>query len=138
MRNVAVKNVEKIKTHFVFSNFFFFSKIVPFMTMWKNVVEPDRPRVTQWLIRIAWYILRSQTQAQNMQHLLFSHCNNCYTNTPQCYVIRTLPVLFVSSLPASYPCRLSRNPGLITAVIERIYVLRCGNFFINLRRQKQA
>jgi hypothetical protein len=24
--------------------------------MWKNVVEPDRPQVTQWRMRVAWYI----------------------------------------------------------------------------------
>ena len=55
MRNAADKNAEKIKTHFMFSNFFF-SEIVPFMTTCKNMVEPNRPQVTQWLIRIAWYI----------------------------------------------------------------------------------
>jgi hypothetical protein len=30
-----------------------------------------------------------------MQYLLLFHCHNGYTNAPQCYVIRTLPVLFI-------------------------------------------
>ena len=40
--------VEKIKTHFVFSNHF--SKIVLFYEkMWKkNIVHPDRPQMTIW------------------------------------------------------------------------------------------
>jgi hypothetical protein len=29
-----------------------------------------------------------------MLYLLLFHCNNCYTNAFQCYVIRTLPILF--------------------------------------------
>jgi hypothetical protein len=34
--------VEKLETHFMFNNFFFFSENCAFYeTMWKNVVEPD-------------------------------------------------------------------------------------------------
>ena len=49
------KDVEKIKTHFMFSNFFFENPAI-YDIMWKTVVETDRPQVTQWLIRIARYI----------------------------------------------------------------------------------
>ena len=41
--------VQKIKTHFVLSNFFYWGGgIVPFMNkiMWKNTVERGRPRMT--------------------------------------------------------------------------------------------
>jgi len=39
------KVVEKIKTHFVFNNFF--SKIMPFhLIMWKNIVERGRLQMT--------------------------------------------------------------------------------------------
>ena len=31
-----------------------------------------------------------------MQYVMLFHCNNGCTNAPQCYVIRTLPVFFVS------------------------------------------
>ena len=48
MRNVPDKFVEKIKTHFKFSNFF-----SVFEKMWQNIVAPDRPQLTIWRMRIA-------------------------------------------------------------------------------------
>ena len=47
MRNVANKFVDKIKTHFMFSN----SPPPPqnravYEVMWGNMVEPDRPQIT--------------------------------------------------------------------------------------------
>ena len=44
------KFAQKIKTHFVFGNFFFFSKIEPLMKIWKNTVERGRPQATIWRI----------------------------------------------------------------------------------------
>jgi len=35
-----------------------------------------------------------QTHTQNIQYLLLYYVNNGYANAPQCYVTRTLPVLF--------------------------------------------
>jgi hypothetical protein len=35
----------------MFSNSF--SKIVPFEIMWKDIVEPDRPQIKIWRVRIA-------------------------------------------------------------------------------------
>jgi hypothetical protein len=37
---------------------------------------------------------RARTHTHNMQYLLLSHGNNGYANEPQCYVIRSLPVLY--------------------------------------------
>jgi len=50
------KVVKKIKTYFMV-NIFIFSKIMPFMS-WcgKNIVEPGRPQMTIWLVRIACWI----------------------------------------------------------------------------------
>jgi hypothetical protein len=42
MRIVSEKVTEKIKTQILCSVTFCFSKIVPFMKNWKNVVQPDR------------------------------------------------------------------------------------------------
>ena len=39
--------------------------------------------------------LRLQTHTQNMQYSSLFHHKNGYANAPQCYVIRTLHVLFV-------------------------------------------
>jgi hypothetical protein len=41
MRNILDKFVEKIKTHFMFSNFFF-ENLPVYEIMWKNIVEADR------------------------------------------------------------------------------------------------
>jgi hypothetical protein len=55
MRNVSDKRCrEHQNTHFIFDNLF--SKIVPFMRMWKNIVEPERSqtmrtRIACWMIK---------------------------------------------------------------------------------------
>jgi hypothetical protein len=45
MRNVSDKVVQKIKTHFMFNNFFSENRAV-YEIMWKNMVEPNRPKMT--------------------------------------------------------------------------------------------
>ena len=50
------KVVEKIKTHFVFSNFLFFENRTVYEIMWKNIVEPGWPQMTVWRMRIACWI----------------------------------------------------------------------------------
>jgi len=41
------KVVEKIKTHFVFSELFFFSKNSAVCEiMWKTIINPDRPQMS--------------------------------------------------------------------------------------------
>ena len=47
MRNVSYKVVEKIKTHFMFSNFSSENRAV-YEIMWKNMVELDRPQTTYY------------------------------------------------------------------------------------------
>jgi hypothetical protein len=49
-RKVSDKDVEKIKTHFVFNNFC--SK----NDMWKNIVQAKRPQMTIWCVRIPRWI----------------------------------------------------------------------------------
>jgi hypothetical protein len=59
VRNVSDKHctVDKIKTHFVFSNFFFFfEKRAVYEIMWKNIVERRRPQMTIWRMRVAFWI----------------------------------------------------------------------------------
>jgi len=45
------KFVQKITTQFMFK-IFFFSR-ADYEIMWKNMVQPDRPQVTVWRMRIA-------------------------------------------------------------------------------------
>jgi hypothetical protein len=53
------KVVQKIKTHFMFNNFFSPKIVLFFEIMWKNTVEPDKPQITVWRMRIAFWILKS-------------------------------------------------------------------------------
>jgi len=122
---LRTKDVKKSK-HIACSVTSFLENRTSHDIIWKNVVQSGRPQVKQWLFRIAWYTPKATNLHSEYAIFLLFHCNNAYTNTPQCYVIRTLPILFVPCLPASYPCRVSRNPGLITAVIERIYYYGVG------------
>ena len=65
-----------------------------------HVVEPERPQTTIWRPRIACWIPKA-TNTHSQYVTLLSHCYNVYTNAPQCYVIRTLPVVFYAPvLPA--------------------------------------
>ena len=60
MRNVLDKFVEKIKTYFVFSNFFFFENLAFYKIMSKNVVEPEaRNGVAIWRIRVECWISKA-------------------------------------------------------------------------------
>jgi hypothetical protein len=52
-----MKVVEKIETHFVFSNILFKNPAVNEI-MWKNTVEPERPLMTIWRMHIACWIPR--------------------------------------------------------------------------------
>ena len=91
---------EKIKTHFVFSNFFF-SKIVSFMRKCgkKNIVDRGRPQIKTWRMRIAcWIPKATNTHTQVVYYSLLFHYNNGWTNALQCYVIHTLPILLCSFL----------------------------------------
>ena len=45
MRNVSDKIVNKIKTHFMFDNFFFENRAV-YKMIWKNTVELVRQKMT--------------------------------------------------------------------------------------------
>jgi hypothetical protein len=55
MRNIS-NVVEKIKTHFVFSNNFFFENPAVYEKTWKNNVQRGRPQMRTWRIRIAFWI----------------------------------------------------------------------------------
>ena len=71
----------------------YLSKIVPFYEiMWKNNVEPDGSRIKIWRMCIAWWV--PNVTNTHSEYVLLFHYTKGYTNMPQCYVIRTLLVLF--------------------------------------------
>jgi hypothetical protein len=52
MRNVADNVVEKITTHILSSVTYFENRAV-YEIKWENVVEPDRPQMTIWRMRLS-------------------------------------------------------------------------------------
>jgi hypothetical protein len=63
--------------------------------MRKNIVELERPQVIILRMRIA--CSKPKASTTHSEYVIHFHCNNGYTNTPHCYVIRTLPLLLVLS-----------------------------------------
>jgi hypothetical protein len=60
MKNVSDKSCrENVTTHFTFNLFFFFENRVVYNIIWKNAVEPDRPQMTIWRMRIACWITKA-------------------------------------------------------------------------------
>jgi len=56
------KFVEKIETHFVFSNVVFENRAF-YEIIWKDIAEPGRTQITIWRMRIACWI-RKATKTQ--------------------------------------------------------------------------
>ena len=68
------KPVEKIKTHILCSIsffIFFFSKVV-YEILWKNIVEPGRPQMTIFRMRIACWIPKAiNTHSKYVIHIIY-------------------------------------------------------------------
>ena len=63
--------MEKIKTHFVFSNIFS-ENLTVYEIIWKNVVERGRPQMTIWRMRIAcWIPKATNTHSQYVIFIVF-------------------------------------------------------------------
>ena len=59
MRKVSGKYLEKIKTNFLLNNFFFFKNRAVYEIIWKNIVQPSRPQMTIWRMRIECWITKA-------------------------------------------------------------------------------
>ena len=62
-----IKIVVKIKIHFIFNNFFFF-KCIFYQIMSKYMVDPDRPQISMWLMRIACPRTPARAPARTRAH----------------------------------------------------------------------
>jgi hypothetical protein len=85
---------ETQNTYFMFSDFFS-ENHAGYEIMSKNMLEPERTQ-TIWRLRVAYWIskpTRMHARTQKYVILLF-HGNSGFVNAPQCYVTRTLRVLF--------------------------------------------
>jgi len=59
MRNVSDKSLKKKLKHVLYSIAFLFENRAVFERMWKNFVEPSRPQMTIWRMRITCWIPRT-------------------------------------------------------------------------------
>ena len=72
MRNILEKSCrENQNTHYMSNDFFFFENRAVYEIMWKNIVEPDRPQMTIWRMRIACWISKA-TNTHSEYELLLS------------------------------------------------------------------
>jgi len=95
MRNVSDPSCRgNQNTYFVLNNFFSENRTV-YEIMWKNSAQQGKPQITILRMRIARWTTKA-THAHVTSYLLLFHCNNGCANAPQCYVKRTLTVLFIS------------------------------------------
>jgi hypothetical protein len=91
------KVVKKIKTHILCSITFFRKSC----RLWDNVEKyvatarqaTDDNRIRR--MRFAWWITKATDTYWEYVILIAFHGNNGYTNASECYVTRTLPVLFL-------------------------------------------
>jgi hypothetical protein len=97
VRNISDKVVQKIKTHILYSRFFFFffENRAVYGIMWMDITQPYGSQMTKY--RTCTFHagkLRLQTQTHNMYVILTGfHCYSGYTKAPKCYVTCTLPAL---------------------------------------------
>ena len=98
----------------MFNNFFFVNCAV-YELMWKNTVGWGRSQMTIWCMRIACWITRATHTHTHSQYviLIVLPLQQWFKNMPQCYVIRTLPVLFDVNfqwiMSSSQDCKLSAD-----------------------------
>jgi hypothetical protein len=87
------KSVEKIKTHFISNNFS--QKFYPYQIMWTNMVQSrqitDNNKIRR--MHFASWITKASDTLRNAILYAFPWQHG-YVNASQCYVTRTLPVLF--------------------------------------------
>jgi hypothetical protein len=105
----------KNNTHFVFNNLIFEYYIV-YETIWKNTVEPDRPRMINRLMRFAcWSPKATDKHSKYVIFFCFSTAT-VFARTPlndtlQC----TLPLLSILYISSADHCYVPQGACLLTA-----------------------
>ena len=93
--------VVKTKTYILRSKFSFPERNVPNDTMWKNILQPDRPHITRCMSTAWWdsygyrYTLRI--------------CNTCCSSTATNITRTPLDVTLVRVLPVSFPVKKKKK-----------------------------
>ena len=91
---IQIRVTEKIKTQHLRSITFFFENHAVCETMWKNVIQPDRPQMAVWRMRIASWITKTTYTLRTCNTYCFSTAimvtRTCLSAT---FVTHALPVL---------------------------------------------
>jgi hypothetical protein len=89
------KLIEKIFTYILCSIPFLIENHAVNEIMWKNIVQPGGPQMTIWRMRYACWIPKITNTHPECVILLILHYNSGYIYAYRCYVMCTLPVLFI-------------------------------------------
>ena len=84
MRNTSDNIVEVIKTHIFYSIFYFRNSAV-YERLWKNIVEPGRPQMIIWRMRIAC-LLNKATHSFTTFSTSFP-LQKWLHDAPECYIV---------------------------------------------------
>jgi hypothetical protein len=94
MKNVSDKLCRKNQNTQFVSNYFFFEKHVVYEMMCKGTVEPGRPQMTMWSMRIACRVPKAtNTHIPVVLYSLPFHRNSGCANAHQCcytYIVHLL------------------------------------------------
>jgi hypothetical protein len=96
MRILSYRIVNKIKTLILRSITFFFENRAVYEIMWKRILEPDRPQMAIWRMRITCWITKT-TDTHSDYVILVSHSNSDARIHLNVVFICTLPVLLVTT-----------------------------------------
>jgi len=125
--------VNKIKTHFIFTIFFFENR-ADCETKWKNIVEPGRPQMTIWHTRIAcWISKATNTLSENaktfvfpLQHWLHEHVEMFHYTNIACRVILHCTSFCIWSL-----CKTQTILNILCFVFSCLYLLLHHLYVLN-------
>jgi len=94
MKNISDKIYRDDRdTHLMFRNFF--ENITTYEIMWKNIVEPGRPQITVWCMRISFWIPTARNIHTCFEIFIVFPLQQWLQPAPPYYVICTLSVLLI-------------------------------------------
>jgi len=93
MRNISDKSCRENQNTHILHSVTLFLKTMPYEIMWKNVVEPDRPEMTIWCMRIACWIHKPTNTHSEYVILTAFSLQHGFMSASQGYVTHTLHVL---------------------------------------------
>ena len=76
---------------------FFFANCAVYEITWENTVQPDRPQMTIWRMRVAcWLTKATNTHSEYVIIIVFFfHYDSGCMNASQCYGIPILPIIIL-------------------------------------------